>query len=56
MNNSIRLVGRKSSWVNIILGIAIVALVLWLLASLADQGYLDNMLGTGTTNNTQQTP
>ncbi|MDQ3015033.1 MAG: hypothetical protein M3Q73_04155 [bacterium] len=51
MQNSVRLVGKKSTWPNIILGIAIAALVLWLLAWLSEQGYLNNLLGTETSNN-----
>lgn len=51
MQNSVRLVGKRSSAPNIILGIAIAALVLWLLAWLSEQGYLNNLLGTDNSNN-----
>jgi hypothetical protein len=46
MNHVVRLVGRKSNWPNVLLTIAVIALVIWLLAWAVENGYL-NFLTTG---------
>ncbi len=43
---SIRLLGKKSSAPNIILAVAIIALIIWLLTWLNEQGYLNIVTGT----------